>query len=91
MNPPEFAKEKNLTAVPVDGSVKAVVAEAVVVEMVSLYLPVAARVDIFVIATLIALVNDEVTHLPITYFGFDGEKNAKVEFDYVPEHFYYSI
>lgn len=35
-------------------------------------------------------VNDEVTHLPITYFGFDGEKNAKVEFDYVPEHFYYS-
>ena len=35
-------------------------------------------------------VNDEVTHLPITYFGFDGEKSAKVEFDYVPEHFYYS-
>ena len=27
MNPPEFAKEKNLTAVPVDGSVKAVLGD----------------------------------------------------------------
>ena len=34
--------------------------------------------------------NDPATGLPVTYFGFDEEKNVAVKYDYLPNHFRYS-